>query len=308
MRFPRLTMDMLTTIVAMVGKTGFAEGGRELGGITSDAARKRLKNAEEIVGGKLFLEHDGILALTELGQIAHEDALLAIEHSLLIEDRIRARLVLRSSRILVGHTTYIAPRLWLAVRRTEFPKDARATIEHRSGLTHSIVEQVVNSTLHVGIGYLPINNSLLQVQELLNEALVVCLYDKHPLSTRHVITPEDLRDEAFIAVSRESKPELHQEISEYFESLGITLKVVADAFGPPEALDDVELRLGISILAPSSVPARRGIVTKPLSTRLLRRRSGIFIRQDNDHPLVRKCVDLFLENTAHLRKASIGKL
>ena len=62
----------------------------------------------------------------------------------------------------------------------------------------------------------------------------------HPLTVKPWIRPQDLAGEAIIAVSREPLPEMHQELEEFFSGFGISLRIVADAFAPPEAVAMVE--------------------------------------------------------------------
>ena len=105
-----------------------------------------------------------------------------------------------------------------------------------------------------------------------------------------------------IAVSREPRPERHREIEDHFLGFGIDLEVVADAYSAPEALTYVEQRVGFCLLAGTSVVNRPGITVKPLSTRVLMRRSGVFIREENRSPLLQKLIEtLLLQATARVR-------
>lgn len=79
----------------------------------------------------------------------------------------------------------------------------------------------------VGIGYLPINYPELETRELLDEDLMRCIPVRHRLFHLELISPQDLDREPLIGVSEHALPEVHKEITAYFEVLGIDLNVVA---------------------------------------------------------------------------------
>ena len=64
----------------------------------------------------------------------------------------------------------------------------------------------------------------------------------------------------------------------------------------------VKEKVGICLLAASSFVPQPGIVVKPLSTRALMRRTGVFLREDNRSPLVQILVDTVLEQARTMRK------
>ncbi len=137
--------------------------------------------------------------------------------------------------------------------------------------------------------------------------MVVCMPKSHPLVVQPSIGPRDLNGVPMIAVSRESFPIQHMEIEEYFDDFGVRLNVVADAFGPPEALSMVEHDMGVSLLSASAAQGP-SVVAKPLSVKTLTRRSGFYVREDNRHPVVKEFVNLVLAKTTagHLESRHHG--
>jgi DNA-binding transcriptional LysR family regulator len=132
--------------------------------------------------------------------------------------------------------------------------------------------------------------------------LVACIPSSRPLASRTEIRPQDLATERIIAVARQALPALHAEIEEYCLGFGIELQIVEDAFSPTEALAYVEQKVGICILAASSAVAWRGVTVRPLSTRALTRRSGIFLREDNRAAVLADFMDQVLRQTARFRR------
>ena len=187
--------------------------------------------------------------------------------------------------------------------KLDFGSDPKMPIQtdHRPGFTEMVVKGVSEGTLHAGFGYLPVQRSELLARVLSEEPLVVAMPARHPLALRPSLSPQDLAQEPFIAVFRHAFPSMHEEIEKFFSGFGIARQIVADAFGPPEAMTMVENRLGICLVGASTV-AHPGIVMKPLEPKVLTRKSGIFVREDNRHTTVRMFLDRVLEAMGSLSR------
>ncbi len=234
------------------------------------------------------------MALTEEGESFIADARIAVERAILAEEKALARQAIKHHHLCVGHSTYLAPRLIALLHRLHIEDKPLVRIEHVSGLTSTMVRQVLEGSLHAGFGFLPIHEPELLVHLIYEEPIVACIPSGHSLATKPAIYPHDLDGEPIVAVSRELLPVLHREIEDHFAGFGIALRIVADAFSPFEAIACVKERVGICLLAPSSIAPQPGIVVKPLSSRVLMRRSGVFFREDNRSPLLRLLVDTVL--------------
>ena len=109
---------------------------------------------------------------------------------------------------------------------------------------------------------------------------------------------QDLEGEPIIAASREVFPKLHEDVDDFFQDFGVKLKIVADAYGPPEAVVMTEQGMGICLLTASNIRTKASVVSKPLFPQTLKRRCGLFVREDNRHPALKNFVNLVLEKTA----------
>jgi DNA-binding transcriptional LysR family regulator len=182
---------------------------------------------------------------------------------------------------------------------TDIPVAMR--IEHFPGLTGSLAKRVVDGTLHAAFGDLSVAHPALLKRQLLEEPVVVCVHKSHPLALKPLIRFQDLNDVPVIAVAREPAPMQHREIEEYFEGSGVRLKIVADAFGPPEALNMVEQNMGVCLLGASAARSP-SVVSKPLSIRTLTRKIGLYVREDNRHQALGEFIDLVLRKAAQGRE------
>jgi DNA-binding transcriptional LysR family regulator len=147
---------------------------------------------------------------------------------------------------------------------------------------------------------LPISEPELISNVLHEEPVVVCMPASHPLAAKPSIRPMDMDGEPIIAVARDSLPAFHREIEEFFAGFGISLHVVADAFGPPEAVILVEHKMGLCFISSSAI-SKPAVVGKPLTPRTLMRKSGLFVREDNRHPTLKEYVEKVLQDLGRLR-------
>lgn len=293
MRRPKVKLDHLITFMTVAEQHDIDDAADELG-LSASGVRKQLDTIENTFGVRLVEKIGGKLLLTADGEEFYNDATKAVGQALLAEEQVYARQAIRNHYLMVGHSTNLPPRLIAAITQLHVEDGQPVHIEHRSGLTSTTVRKVIDGSLHAGFGILPIRIPELLVRTIYEEPLVACVPTGHRLALKTIVSPQDFDGEPFITVSREPWPERHQEIEDHCADFGVMLHVVADAYSAPEAVAHVEQKTGICLLPVSLVVGRPGIVVKPLSTHVLMRRCGVFIREDNRSPLLQKLVEASL--------------
>lgn len=299
MRVPRITIDMMVAVVALAQKRTMELAAKDLG-LSLSAVHKRIQAANKVIGRPLFMNTDNGMALTDARKRFYPDAVRAVEETLLAEDKALSLMDLESGHLIVGHSTYLPPRVLTAVLKLRFGEISGIHIEHIPLLTSTAVQRVADGTIHAGFGYLPIAEPDLNSHVLFEEPVVVCMPSTHPLAAKSSIRPEDIDDQPVIAVARDSLPGMHRKIEEYFAGFGVSLGIVADAFGPPEVVTLVEHKMGICFISASAV-SKPTVVGRPLTPRTLLRKSGLFVRDDNRHPTLKAFVDKVLHDLSGLR-------
>lgn len=295
MRVPSLTVDMLAAVIVLAQKKNLEPAGKELG-ISPSAVHKRIKAANQVFGTRIFAGTNDGFELTEVGRVLYAHATQPVEQVLLAEETTRAAAQLHASHLLVGHSTYLPSKLLALIHSLPFASALGIRLEHKAGLTLALAQEVVKGILHAGLGYLPVVHPDLLVYQIAEEPIVVCMPKGHPLAVKPSIQPKDLDGLPIIAASRETFPVLHRQIDEFFEDFGIRLNIVADAYGPHEAITMVEQRVGLCMVATSN--AKPSVVSRPLLPQTLKRKCGLFVREDNRHPALKGFIDLVLEKTA----------
>jgi len=293
MRRPKVKLDNLITFMTVASMHSIDGAANELG-LSASGVRRQLENIEEALGIRMFESGRGRLVLTEDGESFREDARKAVDQVLLAEDQLAARRAIRNHHLVIGHSTNLPPKVIAAINQIHIEDSQLVHIEHRTGLTSTTVRGVIEGVLHAGFGVLPIRSPELLVRTIFEEPLIACLPSGHRLAARPAISPQDLDEEPMIAVSRGPWPERHQEIEDHLSDFGVTPRIVADAYSATEAIAYVEQKVGVCLLAGTSITGRAGVTAKPLSTKVLMRRSGVFIRADNHSPLLQKLIEISL--------------
>ncbi|MGC2160712.1 MAG: LysR family transcriptional regulator [Silvibacterium sp.] len=304
-----MKLDNLISFMTVAARHNIDDAADELG-LSASGVRKQLDNIENTFGIRLFQSIRGSLILTGDGELFHKDAKKAVDQVLLAEEQVYARQSIRNHHLVVGHSTNLPPSLIAAIMRIHIEDAQFVHIEHRSGLTSTTVRRVIEGALHAGFGILPIHAPELLVRTIYEEPLVACIPVGHRLAIKSTIYPNDFDGESIIAVSREPWPARHQEIEDHFADFGVALRIVADAYSAPEALTYVDQKIGICLLPSTSIVGRPGITVRPLSTHVLMRRCGVFVREDNRSPLLQKLLDTSfrLIEGGHLRRGPASTL
>ena len=294
MRVPQVTIDMMVAVIALAHERTFEKAAEEIGVITASAVFKRVQTASNLFGAPLFVNSVEGMTLTSVGEAFYIDAVKAVEQTLLVEEKVAAQVSLEAQHLRIGHSTYLSPRSLTTVLKLKLDGPPPIHIDHVSGLTNDLARRVEEGELHAGFGYLPLNRPHLFTRILWEEPLEVFMAASHRLAVQSGIRPTDLRNEPLIAVGRAALPWLYEEIDEYFSRFGVSLCVVADALGPPEALIMTEEKVGVCLLG-ASTASRPGVISKSLTPRILTRKSGIFAREDSRHPALKALLEMALE-------------
>jgi len=294
-------MDGQTAVLAVGEKGSFEAAGKYLG-VGKSAIRKRVRSIDRELGTPVFRAVGKRMLLTEAGSLYLLSARESVRQARLGIDRVQALLRAQTNDLRIGYSTYLNTKLLEIVRRIEPEGIGPLAVIRESLTTHQAVAGVLQGDLHVGFGILPILETDISSRLLFEEPLMACLLLGHRLATKTTIQPKGLENEPVVSVSRKGLPGRHRDIVTRFESLGISLKFVADAYSAKEALWLVTQGEGVSLMTKFSATAsRHDVVVRPLSDRLLTVKSGIFTRRDHDQKLVHDFVDLAWLETAALR-------
>jgi DNA-binding transcriptional LysR family regulator len=294
-------MDGQVAVLAVAEKGSFGAAGKYLG-IGKSAVRKRVQSVESETGTPLFRMVGKVMVPTEAGNLYLLSARESVRQAWLGLDRVQAFLRAQTNDLRIGYSTYLNTKLLDITRRIPLTGIGSPLVTRESLMTYQIVEGILQGDLHVGFGILPVMEPDLSGRLLFEEPLMACLPVGHHLATKATIRPEELADEPMISIMRKVLPGRHDEIVRHFESLGVSLRFVAEAISLKEALWLVTQHVGIALMTRfSAMSYRHDVVVRPFSDRLLTVKSGILTRRDHDQKLITDFVDLAWTETAALR-------
>ena len=294
-------MDEQVAALAVAEKGSFEAAGKYLG-IGKSAVRKRVVSVENELGVAVFRSLGKEMVPTEAGNLYLPAARESIRQASLGIDRVRAFLSIQTNDLRIGYSTYLNAKLLDVVRRIHPEGISSLSVTRESLTTYQAIAGVLQGELHVGFGSLPILEPDIYARLLMEEPLMVCLPVGHDLATKSTIQPEELENESVVSVARKGLPGRYAEIVAHFESLGVSLKFVADAYSVKEALWLVTQGVGVSLMTRFTASLYRyDFVVRPLSDRLLTIKSGVFTRRDYDQKLVNEFVNLAWTETTALR-------
>ena len=283
MRRLKITMDGQIAVLAVAEKGSFEVAGKYLG-VGKSAVRKRIRSVDNELGTPVFRSVGKGMVPTDAGILYLPVARESVRQASLGVDRVRAFVRVKANDLRIGYSSQLSAKLLAIIAQLQSRPDDSLQIRSESLLTRQAVARVLYGELNVGFGFLPILESDLFARQLMEEPLMVCLPTNHRLAAKQAIQPEQLEDEPIIAVGRTALLGRHEEIVAHFESLGIALKFVAEAYLPREAVWMVNRGTGLALLSRSSATEwRSDIVARPLADRLLTVKSGIFVRREDAH-------------------------
>jgi LysR family transcriptional regulator, benzoate and cis,cis-muconate-responsive activator of ben and cat genes len=301
MRRLNVRMDGQIAVLAVAEKGSYAAAGDYLG-VGKSAIRKQVEHIDHELGARVFRFSGKRMVSTAAGDVYLPEARESVRHARLGVDRVQALLRIRAKELRIGYSSHLSERLLAIITEIQPQGVERTSLKRESLLTRQVVSKVLHGELDVGFGFLPIREHDLSVKQLMEEPLMLCLPAGHKLIDKHTIEPEELEGAPIIAVARTALPGRHNEIVGYFQSLGISLKFVADAFLPREALWQVSRGVGFSLMTRSSASTvHTDVVLRPFSDQSLTVKSGVFNRRDHDEGLIEQFIEMAWAETASLR-------
>ncbi|WP_159912189.1 LysR substrate-binding domain-containing protein [Pantoea sp. 18069] len=245
--------------------TGSASRAADLLQITQPAISRSILELEKVTGFQLFDRIRGRLVPTAEGQLFFRD----VEQTFQGLDRLRvsaARIrdfgtgdIRMASLAAMGST--LVPHA-LRLFRAQHP-DIAVTLQ--VGASSTVRELVMGSRFDVGLAADEIDVSGLEHQLFATPKAVCAMPAGHRLSERKVITPEDLAEESFIALSPEDT--VRHKLEKVFQASNVRPKIVAETPNSSTVCALAMEGLGVGLVNPYAADgyASRGVVFRPFS-------------------------------------------
>ncbi len=240
-----MEIHQLTYFVA-VAETGSFSRAAERCNITQPSLSQQIMKLEQELGEALFERLPRKVVLTDAGRILLPRAISILGDLQDIKHTLNQNMDAGHGLLHVGFIPTIAPFVLPRVIKRfslEYP-NAHLTVQE--DITETLVRDLIDGKLDVGITSMPIHNKLIRTQELHTERLLVASSRKNDIITRASIRVKELDDLPFIALS-----EMHclgEQIQSFCHLQGLELKVVCDTSQLTTVQNCVALGLGVSLV------------------------------------------------------------
>lgn len=220
---------------------------------------------EQELGVKLFERTSRRVALTAAGSQLLRDAYQLLATLEEIPGRVRATSRGLMGEVKVGFTMYAAnsvlPRLVRRFRE-EYPA---VEIVLREGLPQQLVAELLDNKLDVAITIRGETGFGLETRIVWQEPLCVVLPEDHPRAEAAILHLEELRDDAFILVSRDTTRVLHDMVVTSCRAAGFEPNVMLETQLQQTIVSLVAEGLAVALVPDSMRRVRmEGVVYLPL--------------------------------------------
>lgn len=242
---------------AVAETSSFTLAGRQLF-VAQSAVSRKVRLLEEELGEKLFKRVNKRVFLTSSGEVMlrYTRRIFQDLRNASLEVSEIAQLNKGTISIGSGMTAcmYLLPPI-IEKFQTRFPK---LEIKVVTGTSETLISQIRNSTVDMGVVTLPVHGPDLEVIPFITEELVVVTSPKHRLAKRRNVSTEELQDCPMILFNAGTAT--RRLIDDYFQRLRLQPKIVMESESVATIKPLVRINLGISLLPLRAVSgeAKRG--------------------------------------------------
>ncbi|MBW4685065.1 MAG: LysR family transcriptional regulator [Komarekiella atlantica HA4396-MV6] len=227
--------------------------------------------------------------LTEAGQVFLQEAyqlLAQLEKAIEITQRTGRG---EKGQLRIGFTSLVTYDLLPVILRRfqeQFPEVELVLQE----LTTAHQEQALkDGHIHVGFAHPPLEDNTLNQECIQQEALIVAMFETHPLIKQERISVRSLSGENFIMFPRHLGPGLYEQILSLCQQGNFTPKVTQEAIQMQTIIGLVSAGMGIAIV-PSSLQnlQRTSVVYRALEEKIPLVETAVVWRKEGMTPVLRE--------------------
>ena len=181
------------------------------------------------------------------------------------------------------------------LQRQSVPGPDFTHVELKADTTIHLEARVLRGELHVGFGVMPILDRDLWVAPIAHEYFSACISATHPLKNKMRLSAHDLVNEALYWMPRSVHPAFYDQVTEYLRGVGVNPHNLQEAQAIIQGIDQAAGNLGITLVPQSAARFQcSGVLFKPLTDKLLKIETALFVRRDQMHGDVRDFVNSIL--------------
>ncbi len=136
----------------------------------------------------------------------------------------------------------------------------------------------------MGFGVMPIFDKDLWVAPVAHENFSVCIPETHPFRDKARLSAHELTKEKLYWMPRFVHPPLYDQVTDYLSGVGHDLHNLHEARAIIQGIDLAAAKLGVALVPQSAARFQcPGVLFKPLTDKLPRIETALFVRRDQMH-------------------------
>lgn len=288
--FPHTTTEALVCALVLSEEGNLSRTADRLHTSTSNVGRK-VKSLQADWGVQLFHRSLTGFELTEEGRVSVQEIRKSIEYLQRGFDRAVYRTVQNRRPFRVGHSLYIHSKVLPFLEGQNASQDGFSHSVLQSATTMQLKTRVLRGEVQAGFGVMPVFDSDLYVAPVLREDFSLCIPESHPLRSKVRVAARDAANERLYWMPRSVHPAFYDYVASYLRGVGYDLRNLYEARGILEGIDFAAYKSGVALVPQSAARFQRpGVLFKPLTDRLIRIETVLFVRRDQMQGAVREFV------------------
>lgn len=223
-------------------------------GLSQPALSRRIQQLEELLGAQLLERSARGVVLTDMGRLAHREAVVLVERFERLQRNIREHLRLDTGSVRIGGGA-TAVSFLVPTAIATFQRRHRDIVFHlREAGSREIEQDVVDERLELGIVTLPTASPELIAEPLTDDRIVLVGARDHALSGRRRVGIEALRGQSLVGF--EGGSAIRQLIDGALREAGVEMNVVMELRSIAAILQMVATTRSLAFVSELGVGAR----------------------------------------------------
>lgn len=292
--FPHVSTEALVCAVVLSEEGNLGRTAERLHTSNTNVGRK-VKILQKGWGIVFFRRTMHGFELTEEGRSSMREMRKALEQVQLAFDRAVYIAVKNRRPFHIGHSLYIHGKILPFLEKQSTPGLDFSRIVLKADTTLHLRARVLRGDLHMGFGVMPIFDKDLWVAPVAHENFGVCIPDTHPFREKTRLSAHDLTKEKLYWMPRFVHPPLYNQVTAYLSGVGYDLHNLHEARAIIQGIDLAAAKLGVALVPQSAARFQcPGVLFKPLTDKLPRIETALFVRRDQMHGEVQDFVNSML--------------
>lgn len=301
--FPHVSTEALMCALVLSEEGSLVRTAERLHTSHTNVGRK-IRALQKDWGVELFQRTLTGFQITEQGQSAIRDIREAIKHVQRSYDHAVYTAVKNRRPFRIGHSLYIHEKVLPFLQHQHPPGTSFSRVSLKADTTTHLKARVLRGEVHVGFGVMPVLDRDLWVAPVAQEHFSVCIPASHPFKDKLRLSIHDLIEETVFWMPRSVHPAFFEQVTDYLFGVGIHPYNLQEARAIIQGIDLAAAGLGVALVPQSAARFQRpNVLFKPLTDKLIKIETAIFLHRDQMHGDIADFVNSVLAELQYLRPA-----